>query len=184
MYLENLRIEDFRSCKLTTVHFANDLTVLAGANNAGKTNILDALRLMTAPVDGKRTRYAERDDIRRDGPTEFRLVGEYAQLSDVQRGLFITALGEPSSKIATYGLRFPVPSIRGRRETVKFWAGPREGGDPEPEARELIRHVYFPALRNAQRELASGSPERIALLLQHLAQGDEGKIKSGAACGI
>ena len=178
MYLENLQIENFRSCKLTTVHFQQDLTILAGANNAGKTNILDALRLITAPADGRRTRYAEQEDIRRGGPTEFRLIGKFAELNDVQRGLFVTALGEPCSNGATYGLRFPVPSIRRRRETVKFWAGPREGGDPEPEARELIRHVFFPALRNAQRELASGSPERIAFLIQHLAQGDEDRIKS------
>ena len=177
MYLENVQIETFRSCKLTIVHFQQDLTILAGANNAGKTNVLDALRLLTAPADGRRTRYAEQEDIRRGGPTEFRLIGEFAELNDVQRGLFVTALGEPCSNVATYGLRFPVPSIRRRRETVKFWAGPREGGDPEPEARDLIRHVHFPALRDAQRELASGSPERIASLLKHIAQGDEGKIK-------
>ncbi len=47
VYLENVQIETFRSCELTTVHFQQDLTILAGANNAGKTNILDALRLLT-----------------------------------------------------------------------------------------------------------------------------------------
>ena len=47
------------------VHFQEDLTVLVGENNGGKTNVIDAIRLLTAPLNGRRDRYPEEQDLRR-----------------------------------------------------------------------------------------------------------------------
>ena len=38
-------------------------TILAGTNNCGKTNVLDALRVFTHPAEMRRDRYAETDDV-------------------------------------------------------------------------------------------------------------------------
>jgi putative ATP-dependent endonuclease of the OLD family len=173
MHLERLRIRDFRSCEDVTVHFHEDLTILAGENNAGKTNIVDALRLVTSPIDGRRSRYADPDDIRRSAhPPGFTIEAFYSALDPDQRGVFITAIDDLSSGTATYGFRYTAPAPGARRGSSTFWAGTREGGDPEPEARERIRHVHLQALRDAQRDLASGSPGRIAFLLSHLSDPD------------
>lgn len=51
------------------------------------------------------------------------------------------------------------------------WRASRETSsdrDPEPEARERLRHVYLPPLRDAQRELNSGSGNRLRIILRHL----------------
>src|SRR5688500_11856263 len=120
MYLKSLRLENFRSYERAALHFSEHLTILAGENNAGKSNVLEAIRLLTAPIDGKRTRFAERDDIRRGGTTDFRIIGEFAGLDELQRGLFITALGEPTSTTATYGLHYSAAANRSRRGTLKF----------------------------------------------------------------
>lgn len=174
MHLESLELENFRSFEKATIDFREDLTVLAGENNSGKTNVLEALRIFLSPTDGKRTRYAEEADCRRGSTGGFRLMAKFAGLDDVQRGIFLTALGSPDSTSITYGFRYKPPEGRSRRGTSTWWAGPQEGAEPEPEARALIRHVHLPALRDAVREMASGHPERIGFLLKTLAE--EGEV--------
>jgi putative ATP-dependent endonuclease of OLD family len=65
MHLDTLKLERFRSCLNVTTKFRPDLTVLVGENNGGKSNIIDALRLLTLPLNGRRERYPEDDDLRR-----------------------------------------------------------------------------------------------------------------------
>ncbi len=45
MYLSKLYIENFKLFKQTTIHFNETLNVLTGANNSGKTTILEAISL-------------------------------------------------------------------------------------------------------------------------------------------
>jgi len=175
MYLESLRIKNFRSCRDSTVHFLDGLTVLAGENNGGKSNILDAIRLVTAPASGRRNRYAEPTDILRGSGSEFTVEARFAGLSETLRGQFITALPEPTASSAVFGMRYEAPAAGSLRGTINFWAGKWQGADPEPNARNLVRHVYLPALRDAQRELASGRSGRVVFLLRHLA--GEGQVE-------
>ena len=65
MHLDALKIQRFRSCADVSVPFRKDLTVLVGENNGGKSNIVDAIRLLTLPLNGRRERYAEDEDLRR-----------------------------------------------------------------------------------------------------------------------
>ena len=67
MYLSQLDVEGFRSLSRVSVTLGRDVCVLAGENNAGKSNVIDALRLLTDPVDGRRNLYFDRDDVFR-GP--------------------------------------------------------------------------------------------------------------------
>jgi putative ATP-dependent endonuclease of OLD family len=65
MYLGGLTISRFRSCDNVTVSLRPDLTVLVGENNGGKSNVVDAIRLLTLPLSGRRERYPEDEDVRR-----------------------------------------------------------------------------------------------------------------------
>ncbi len=49
-----------RSCEKTAVEFREDLTVLVGENNVGQSNLVDALRLLTITLNGRRERYRGR----------------------------------------------------------------------------------------------------------------------------
>ena len=49
MHLGSLTILRFRSCDNVTVSLRPDLTVLVGENNGGKSNVVDAIRLLTFP---------------------------------------------------------------------------------------------------------------------------------------
>lgn len=62
MYLSTLRLSNFRSCYQTT-ELQLTLTLLVGENNSGKSNVIEALRLATVPLNLRRTRYFEADDL-------------------------------------------------------------------------------------------------------------------------
>ena len=64
MFLETLRLSNFRSFEDETLLFSKDLTILVGENNGGKSNVIDALRLITTPLSKRREIYCETTDIR------------------------------------------------------------------------------------------------------------------------
>ena len=64
MYLQNLNLNNFRSFGQSEIPLCRDLTILVGENNGGKSNAIDAIRLLTAPLGGRRGLYCEATDIR------------------------------------------------------------------------------------------------------------------------
>lgn len=180
MHLAELTLRNFRSCVDTTVRFEKDLTVLVGENNGGKTSVLDAIRLLTTPSDGRRTRYPEVRDVHRDQPDgPMRIDARFEQLSPTQKGWFLTALTSPTEDTAILGYEWTPPGPGVRRSRPVLTVGPRRSQDPEPIVRDSVRHVHLPALRDAARDLASSAPGRIEFLLRHL-MGADAKTKEPA----
>jgi putative ATP-dependent endonuclease of OLD family len=146
-----------------------------GENNGGKSNIIDGLRLLTLPLNGRRERYPEDEDLRR-GSTEktFTLEGRFSGLSDTLKGLLISAVPDPATDIAIFGMRYECKTSGKSRGKTAFWAGKFDTAEPEPGATDLIRHVFLSPLRDARQALGSGGTTRITTLLQHfLVEGEE-----------
>lgn len=171
MWLREVTIEQFRSCCDVTVHLRPSLTVLVGENNAGKSNVIEALRLGTNPLSGRRIRFFEPEDIARyhEGPSRIHLV--FAGASRIQRAHLIGSLDLASGDI-TYDNRFYPPSDANPRGHTERLSGPGSAPDPEPEKRDQINHVYLAPLRDAQRELDSGSGNRLAAIMRELVSPD------------
>lgn len=165
MHIKNLVIQNFRSFKLDTVTFEPDLTILVGENNCGKSNTIDALRLLTPPLNGRREIYCQLTDIRFSSGTSFELTAKYAGLTNTQHGRLISAAPDKDILEAHIGLSYD-ETKGGYPPRPSIWAG-RPGGTPEVGSTELIRHVYLPALRDAKQALASGNPTRIYALIRH-----------------
>ena len=164
MYLKNIKLRNFRSFDAGQIHLQEDLTVFVGENNGGKSNAIDAMRLLTAPLGGRREIYCEPTDVRFQSSTsEFELEANFSKLDIGQQGRFISAASDATLTEACFGIRFD-----GERAGAKpaLWAG-REGKSPEPGCHDMVRHVYLPPLRDAKRALASGNPTRIMALLSH-----------------
>jgi putative ATP-dependent endonuclease of OLD family len=175
MYLDCLKLERFRSCLDVAINFRSDLTVLVGENNGGKSNIIDALRLLTLPLNGRRERYPEDEDLRR-GSTEstFTIEGQFSGLSDTVKGLLISAVPDPAADLAIIGMRYQCKTAARTRGKTTLWAGKFDMAEPELGATDLIRHVFLPPLRDARQALGSAGATRIATLLQHfLIDGEE-----------
>ncbi|MEE1832002.1 ATP-dependent nuclease [Streptomyces sp. SP17KL33] len=182
MYLERLHLRGFRSAADTTVSFQPGVTVLVGENNAGKSNVMDAIRLLTLPLDVKGGGlYPDRDDLHRDNcakdehgehcRTTIELSARYRSTVEGDLDRFSQAFDQDGQS-AGYHLTITPPPTGFRRATLSWQAG--DGAttdhDPEPKAREGIRHLYLPPLRDAQRELASSSGGRIQLVIERLLQ--------------
>lgn len=168
MYLKEVIITRFRSCLDVTVPLNPGVTLLVGENNSGKSNVIEALRLATAPLSGRRTRYFEHDDATHghDGPVQIQT--RFAGLTSFQQAHFIGAL-ELDSEEAVYCTRYRPPLDNITRGRVDQLVGVVAAPDPEPEKRDHVNHVYLTPLRDAQRELDSYSGTRLARIIQYLA---------------
>ncbi|MCY9784200.1 AAA family ATPase [Nocardiopsis sp. EMB25] len=181
MYLESLHIKGFRSLADATVALRPGVTVLVGENNAGKSNVMDAIRHLTAPLDGRRDIHLRRDDLHRDGCPEgghhdtcqrtVELAGRFASHDFDDLAVYNQALNSDQASMG-YRLTYAPPAFSGQRGTVSWQAGETDTSDrdPEPAARERIRHLYLPPLRDAQRDLASSASSRIQYVMERLLQ--------------
>ncbi|QWG18171.1 AAA family ATPase [Bradyrhizobium sediminis] len=172
MYLKTLALNNFRSFEQTNIQFSSDLTILVGENNGGKSNAIDAIRLLTTPLGGRRELYCETTDIRfGSAKPEFELIGRYVELSPAQQGRLISAATDHAITGCVFGLRYDESSGRFPIRPM-LWCGHHQG-IPEPGCHEMVRHVYLPPLRDAKRALASGNPTRIYALLNHFLDGGD-----------
>ena len=105
MYLKMIKIYNFRSCYETDMELQPDLTLIVGENNAGKSNIIDALRLATTPTGGRRDRYFESNDhaVGRED-SEITISTEFESLTEIQEAQYITALNL-DRKVVHYRVR-------------------------------------------------------------------------------
>lgn len=168
MYLSQLAITNFRSCFDTRVRLQPNLTLIVGENNAGKSNVIDAIRLSTRPLSGRRTRYFEQDDIHRLGPARpVEIENTYSSPTVMQKGQYIPALNLADDTVS-FLTRFTPDRTGKRRGRVEVLAGSAHGPDVEPEKRNEINHVYLEPLRDAKRELDSASGQRLSQIIRYL----------------
>lgn len=171
MYLKKLTARNYRSFDEIEIPLYEDLTVFVGENNGGKSNAIDAMRLLTLPLSGRRELYCEPTDVRFGGISrEFELEAHFHDLSPGQGGRLLSAVTDDSMSACRFGLQYAAP-IGQSLARPRLWAGPHKE-TPEPGAHDTIRHVYLPPLRDAKRALASGNPTRIHALLNHF-MGDQ-----------
>lgn len=170
MWLRTVGAVGFRSLLSVAVPLREHLTVIIGENNAGKSNLLDAIRLLTDPLDGRRDRYWDQNDVSRASDiAAATLTADYEITDPEQLGTYSQgALADMST--ARYQATYTAPTDGATRGRITWVAGRDTSSDrdPEPEARERLRHVYLPPLRDAQRELSSGSGQRLRIILRYL----------------
>ncbi len=172
MYLKNLGLNNFRSFSQAEIPLCKDLTILVGENNGGKSNAIDAIRLLTAPLGGRRELYCEATDIRfGSADRKFELTATFTELNPAQQGRMISAATDAAISGCVFGLKYDETTRRFPVRPV-LWGGHQQG-NPEPGCHEMIRHVYLPPLRDAKRALASGNPTRIYALLNHFLEGGD-----------
>ncbi|WP_393915964.1 ATP-dependent nuclease [Halostreptopolyspora alba] len=179
MYLHQLELDGFRSLDSATVTLQPDVTVLVGENNAGKSNVLSAIRHLTPPLDGRREIYLSPGDLHRDGcrderhgadcRSDLRVTARYMATDVADLAMYNQALNADGCSIG-YRLTYTPPQPGAQRGKVTWQAGETDSddNDPEPRARKGIRHLYLPPLRDAQRELASSAGNRIKAVVESL----------------
>ncbi|MEV5910525.1 ATP-dependent nuclease [Streptomyces chartreusis] len=171
-------VERFRSCERVRIPLRPQVTVLVGENNAGKSSVIDAVRLLTDPLDGRRVRYFEEADVLKPaahlgGPS---LQMDVAGIGPEQSGAYLEALlpeGSAEDRSARWQVSWTPPQTGGRRGSTVWAQGVGLPVTGDPPARGGVRHVYLPALRDAERELASAGGDRVRMILRGLLGDDE-----------
>ena len=178
MYLAQLTISNFRKLQKAELEFQPGLNVLVGANNVGKTAVVDALRALLAGHDEPYPRLNV-DDVHRPrggtpaGDIMFQYV--FRDLDEDNEADFLPAL-----KIDTVGKAEAHISIRYAdadkigRLRAKRWCGDHEDVGLTSDMMENLRGVYLPPLRDASQSLKPSRSSQLARLF-HLLSDDAGR---------
>lgn len=183
MYLANLSVLNFRKLAKVELTFQQGLNVLIGANNVGKTAVIDALRALLAGPDEPYARL-DAEDVHQPkggaaaGDITFQYV--FRGLSPDDEADFLAALkpGAGGTLEAHFTVRYAEPDKVGRLR-AKRWCGDHEDVGLTSDILENLRGVYLPPLRDASQGLKPSRASQLSRLLRLLSdQAGEDKINA------
>lgn len=184
MHLAELNIANFRKLRDAKLRFQAGLNVLVGANNVGKSAVVDALRALLA---GQEEPYPRLDVADRHRPAEGEPEGDI-DFHYVFRGLdrddeadFLAALklGADGQMEVHIHVRYSDADKTGRFR-VKRWCGDHEDVPLLSDMMENLRGVYLQPLRDASQSLRPSRNSQLSRLL-HLLTDDAGRDGINAA---
>lgn len=177
MILKELKVWNFRKFKADgenpglSVEFHAGLNALVGENDAGKSAIIDAIKLILQTQSGEFVRVTEDDfyTIGKDVSSEFRIECMFTDFNTNEAKNFVEYLSIdtlPNGK-AVYLLKLRLSVRRENGRIIpELRAGDGEDGLVlEGKARELLKCVYLKPLRDAAKEMRSGRNSRISQIL-------------------
>lgn len=176
MYLSTLIIQNFRcigaGANQMEVTFTPSLTALVGANDAGKTAVIDALRFALGTSDQDRQRL-EDSDFHLDAK-EITIACKFENLAAQDLRAFaeyLTYDGNPGNRPILYLNWLAENSGESRRGRAYYRIQVRSGRDAagpvvSQEARLLLQATYLRPLRDAEDALTAGRGSRLAQVLR------------------
>lgn len=173
MHVAAIRARGFRNLD-GRVPLSSPLALLVGENNTGKSNVIDACRVLFVPEAGPRARrWITVDDFAHDGTgnrvaDEFELEAELADLSESEQARMVTCLA-PSLGPGCARLRMRARLRPDQRVDTEWIGGDSDHPDVERWAREAITFTYLHPLRDAASDLRPGRDNRLVELLGSLA---------------
>lgn len=181
MWIRELHIRNFRCIETLKMAFPKGLSVIVGENNAGKTAVIDALRLML---------FHGRDyDALRINEDDFRAGTDYApieisctfcKLTEGDESNFMECLvkvdkDEFEARLSVR-LEFNPDT---RRVNMKWWGGETEGSSLPSNLYDYISCVYLQPLRDPESGLAPSRYSQVSRLIGRLAtEKDRKRVES------
>jgi putative ATP-dependent endonuclease of OLD family len=173
MHVAALRAVGYRNLN-GAFPLCHPLAVIVGENNAGKSNIIDALRTVLEPEAGPRGRCWLRDeDFAHDGfgertASELELEVRLEGLAPDEQARMVTCLA-PNEGPGVAKLRLKASIGPGGRMQTQWFGGDSDHADVERHAREAVRFVYLHPLRDAASDLRPGRDNKLVGLISALA---------------
>jgi len=172
MYLDSITIEGYRSFDQPfTIEFQKGLSVLVGENGAGKSAIIDAIRLALREDEYGRTGVVDTDFHRpfienADPSKAIRVMSVFSGLSKEEMVAFLPWTDIDSQAKLT--IQVDNKETRRGRYRPTRWGGASRSSIFEWELFESINCIYLPPLRDAEAKLREGRGSRLARLLRNL----------------
>lgn len=189
MFLSRLNLYDFRKFNSVgskpgiSVLFNENLNIIIGENDSGKTAIIDALKLLLGTSSDDYEKIRVEDFSRNDDGLfveKFVIEGIFSKLNEKEAGIFLEWLSFNDSK--EYELRVVMEVERKTSENGNEYFDKRlMAGEKNCElrfngnARAILKATYLKPLRDANIELKSGVKSRLANILKaHILFKEEG----------
>ncbi|MCG7853001.1 MAG: AAA family ATPase, partial [Methanosarcinaceae archaeon] len=170
MWLRELTIRNFRRIEELTINFTRGLCVIVGENNAGKTAIIDALRVMLFPSRDFDALRINEDDFRSGtdyAPIEISCT--FSDLKDEDEVYFqecLVDIGDGKFEIRL-NTRIEFNKTT-RRPNVRSWGGETEGGVLPSNLFDRIASIYLKPLRDPESGLRPGRHSQVSRLIDCL----------------
>ncbi|EIO5094926.1 ATP-dependent endonuclease [Vibrio parahaemolyticus] len=173
MYLSELKAQHFRQFKDFSMAFNKGLNLLVGENNAGKSSVIDAIRLVLDTTSAEWVNLKSTDFL--NGKNELQIQLKFEDLSLRESGLFLEYLSNEevtpgvdksvlfitlSAKVA------PSPFKKSQFIKTEIRSGINNDGPIiERDVREYLSATYLKPLRDAEAELSAGRSSRLSQIL-------------------
>jgi putative ATP-dependent endonuclease of OLD family len=176
MYLAKMHIENFRCFgggdQGFDITFNHGLTALVGENDAGKSAIIDAIRLALGTTDQEWFRIEDSDFYQASDHIE--IICRFEDLSTNEKSAFIEYLtyGKTENDITLTLMLSAKRSLRSLHGRPYHTVETRTGDDGlgpalDQNARFLLQATYLRPLRDAEQALSSGRGSRFAQILNN-----------------
>ncbi len=171
MRLRQLQIHNFRKIENLIVNFPRGLCVIVGENNAGKTAIIDALRLMLfSSRDFDAVRLNEDDFRTGTDYTPIEISCTFSEPNEEDEVHFQECLVDVGEGKFDIRLNARVEyNITTRRANIKMWGGETEGGSLPSNIYDRLASIYLQPLRDPESGLRPGRNSQISRLIDCLA---------------
>lgn len=179
MFLKEVEYWDFRKYKSLddspglTVTFHKGMNLIVGENDAGKTAIIDGLKLLLGTLSDEYDKILDTDFYTQDGKDfseDFKITAYFADLSDEESATFLEWLSFDEDTTPQLKVSLKVSKKKGANGN-NFFERKIYGGDKHSEtiidsdARQLLKAIYLKPLRDAQKELRPGKYSRLTNIL-------------------
>lgn len=179
MILKELKVWNFRKFKADgenpglSVEFHAGLNALVGENDAGKSAIIDAIKLILQTQSGEYIRVVDEDFHTCEGRPvdEFRIYCSFAEFEPDEAKNFVEYLTYTKKEDGNLGYVLDLHfTARRDNEKGRIYTELRAGDDDDGvlldgRTRELLKCVYLRPLRDAAKEMRSGRNSRISQIL-------------------
>jgi putative ATP-dependent endonuclease of OLD family len=166
MFLEKLSIKNFRGIKELKLNFNSSVNIIIGENNAGKSAIIDALRIcLSIGKQWKDIGIKNDEDFHINvnelnsslEPIEFGLVFKIEKPQDREyfQSLLWQNPDEPNDVNLQIQARYSLETNPKGNQVLRWdiWGGQNPGQRIKPEEAQLLFYSYLEPLRNAELEL-------------------------------
>ncbi|MGI3060645.1 AAA family ATPase [Vibrio alginolyticus] len=173
MYLSSVTAENFRGFESTQVTLNKGLNLLVGENDAGKTSLIDAVRLVldTNSAEWVRVKFSDF----RSGTSKLKIRLKFCGLSERDGGAFAEYLtfeqieGGDVQTVLYITLTATINEMQthtAQAIRTEIRAGAEEDGPHlDRETRLYLSTTYLKPLRDAENELSAGRMSRLSQLL-------------------
>lgn len=184
MYISSMKIRNYRKYDEigTTFKFQRGINVIIGENNAGKSSLIDALRLCLTSGQYRKDLFVNLSDFHIDDfgtQAEEILIDLYFEELTKEQGVaFYSFTNGVDITKAEIHLKYAVHRDSNGNERVKDSVKGGHLSNPiERDAFDNINLVYMAALRDAEKDLKPAKKSRLANLLATIAKTDEDKAR-------